>query len=240
MGKERKSAFTLIELLIVVAIIAILAAIAVPNFLEAQVRAKVSRVKADSRSLAIAFESYRVDNTEYPPGANQLLVNNNPPAVPPAGVMTNAETKYGWIYHFLTSPIAYMSAIPRDPFTIATGALGKNGQYNTGFSSYYDYSPTSPWQVGAPHINANRPITIARQIGVGWWLRSFGPSRNVVDAQFGVGWVIGGILGVISTNSWGYPNCFYDPSNGTVSRGHIIYTNRGVEPAISSSNQHGL
>ncbi len=54
-------AFTLIELLIVVAIIAILAAIAVPNFLEAQTRAKVSRVKSDFRTMATAIETYALD-----------------------------------------------------------------------------------------------------------------------------------------------------------------------------------
>ncbi len=59
-------AFTLIELLIVVAIIAILAAIAVPNFLEAQVRSKIARVKSDHRTLVTAIESYRVDNPAYP------------------------------------------------------------------------------------------------------------------------------------------------------------------------------
>ena len=63
----RLDGFTLIELLIVVALIAILAAIAVPNFLEAQTRAKVSRAKSDMRSVAIALESYRVDNNNYPP-----------------------------------------------------------------------------------------------------------------------------------------------------------------------------
>jgi len=62
LSKVLKSGFTLIELLIVVAIIAILAAIAVPNFLEAQVRAKVSRVLADERTLITALESFAVDN----------------------------------------------------------------------------------------------------------------------------------------------------------------------------------
>jgi len=57
--------FTLIELLIVVSIISILASIAVPNFLEAQTRAKVSRVKADFYAIAAALESYRVDNNRY-------------------------------------------------------------------------------------------------------------------------------------------------------------------------------
>ena len=54
-------AFTLIELLIVVAIIAILAAIAVPNFIEAQIRAKVSRVNADMRAISTALEAYCTD-----------------------------------------------------------------------------------------------------------------------------------------------------------------------------------
>ena len=64
------AAFTLIELLIVVAIIAILAAIAVPNFLEAQTRAKVARVKAELRVLAGALEAYYIDESAYPPPAS--------------------------------------------------------------------------------------------------------------------------------------------------------------------------
>ncbi len=58
--------FTLIELLIVVTIIAVLAAIAVPNFLEAQARAKVSAAKSDLRALATGLEAYVVDNNTYP------------------------------------------------------------------------------------------------------------------------------------------------------------------------------
>lgn len=62
-----KKAFTLIELLIVVAIIAILAAIAVPNFLEAQTRAKVARVLSDQRTYATALETYMIDHSTYFP-----------------------------------------------------------------------------------------------------------------------------------------------------------------------------
>ena len=61
------SAFTLIELLIVVAIISILATIALPNFIEAQTRAKVSRAHAEMRTIATALESFAVDNGGYPP-----------------------------------------------------------------------------------------------------------------------------------------------------------------------------
>jgi len=61
-----RRAFTLIELLIVVAIIGILAAIAVPNFINAQERAKVGRARSDVRSIVNALEMYRLDNNNYP------------------------------------------------------------------------------------------------------------------------------------------------------------------------------
>ena len=96
---NRKIAFTLIELLIVVAIIAILAAIAVPNFLEAQTRSKVSRVKEDFRSIATALESYAVDhNLHYPPVQNPPGANHLERLIP------------------LTTPVAYLTSIMTDPF----------------------------------------------------------------------------------------------------------------------------
>lgn len=100
---KKRFGFTLIELLIVVAIIAILAAIAVPNFLEAQVRSKVSRAKADMRSLATALEAYATDQNRYPTA--EVVPDNN-----------------GFNHHLMqitlvTTPIAYItsSIIFKDP-----------------------------------------------------------------------------------------------------------------------------
>ena len=106
-----KKGFTLIELLIVVAIIAILAAIAVPNFLEAQTRSKVSRSKADLRSLATALEAYAVDQNAYPTYHYTPLV---------------AGTDHfigGWLrvfagYPQITTPVAFITSMPFDPFFV--------------------------------------------------------------------------------------------------------------------------
>src|SRR5688572_10315766 len=101
---NRSSAFTLIELLIVVAIIAILAAIAVPNFLEAQTRAKVSRVKADMRSVGTALQAYAVDHNHYPPDY--------------IGSVTAPVAAYRLrLIFYLTTPVAYITSVGfGDPF----------------------------------------------------------------------------------------------------------------------------
>ncbi len=99
--------FTLIELLVVVAIISILASIAVPNFLEAQTRSKVARVKSDQRVLATAVEQYRLDNGTHPP-RDQWPRGSN---VGVGDVTTRALD----LSRF-TTPISYISAIPEDVF----------------------------------------------------------------------------------------------------------------------------
>ncbi len=109
MSHRSQQAFTLIELLIVIAIILILFAIALPNFLEAQVRAKVTKVKGEIRTVATALEAYQTDWRDYPWGAE--LESLSFPALPPA---EPAELHLATI---LTSPIPYLSELPNDSFS---------------------------------------------------------------------------------------------------------------------------
>lgn len=62
---RREEGFTLIELLVVVLIIAILAAIAVPVFLNQRRKAWISQVESALKDSATAQESWRTDNTAY-------------------------------------------------------------------------------------------------------------------------------------------------------------------------------
>ncbi len=64
--QTRISAFTLIELLIVVAIIGILAAIAVPNFMNARIRANVAHSKSEMRTYQMVQQLYLMDQTDLP------------------------------------------------------------------------------------------------------------------------------------------------------------------------------
>lgn len=186
--------FTLIELLIVVAIIAILAAIAVPNFLEAQVRAKVSRVKNDLRTIDVALTSYTVDNNHYP--------------YPRGG---NGVEKSWICYMFeITTPISYLSSVSMaDPFQ----------PKNWGGSVWGLYLPYLTYQycnyggfVGDVYDIKPRPNAYS--------LASNGPNRMPDFIEWGTNRNDIGKLPweFVPFNKW---ETVYDTTNGTVSKGDI-------------------
>ncbi|RJP22525.1 MAG: prepilin-type N-terminal cleavage/methylation domain-containing protein [Candidatus Omnitrophota bacterium] len=120
---NKNSAFTLIELLIVVAIIGVLAAIAVPNFLNAQLRAKIAKAESEIRNIDVSLEMYRLDNNLYPPTH-----------------FPDGNWKYPISTRLfpLTTPIAYMSSVPVDPFLYGPPGTRINDEQLWAYDTY-DY-----------------------------------------------------------------------------------------------------
>ena len=94
--KLSEDGFTLIEMMIVVAIIAILTAIALPKFNESLAMANTSRVQADLQSLDTAIAMYKVQNNRAPQDISEYIDVENIKAptgdVYVNGVLTSNET----------------------------------------------------------------------------------------------------------------------------------------------------
>lgn len=224
MRQTSRRAFTLIELLIVVAIIAILAAIAVPNFLEAQIRAKVSRVKSDARTLATAVEIYAVDNTKYPLRRDKYDQPAAPSRLyyPPFDqkIMDTLAPAARVGLRSVTSPIAYITSLPVDVFNTPARALVNPA---IGRSDCLDYWDPTQTDIMVRQVNSRNPFGQTGYDGVagGYVIISVGPDSY---------------LGLSVDTGTGYPdqpsdfiddhkNTFatiYDPTNGTVSKGNVM------------------
>lgn len=116
--------FTLIEIMVVVVILGILAAVVVPRIMDRPDMARVTKARQDIRQLESALNLYRLDNFRYPTTEQGLEALVEQPATGPEPRNWNAE--------------GYINSLPRDPW-------GNTYQYlNPGV-----HGPVDVWTWGA-------------------------------------------------------------------------------------------
>ena len=94
--------FTLIEIMVVIVILGILAALVVPRFIERPDEARVIAAKTDIAAIMAALKLYRLDNQRYPTGEQGLSALVTKPTSPPAPP--------NW------KPNGYLERLPKDPW----------------------------------------------------------------------------------------------------------------------------
>ncbi len=83
-GPERASGFTLIEIMVVVIIIGLLAAVIIPEVIGKVDEARIAKAKQDIQSLETALTMFRLDNSKYPTteqGLKSLVVQPTDPSI---------------------------------------------------------------------------------------------------------------------------------------------------------------
>ena len=103
----KRKGFMLLELIIVVAIIGILAAVAVPNLVGMTDEAKVARIQSDLSAMGTAAEVYYVKNGTYPTDLNQLVGTDNK---------------------------GFLKKVPEPPDSKVAYTLGSNGEITASFN----------------------------------------------------------------------------------------------------------
>jgi type II secretion system protein G len=142
--------FTLVELMVVVAIIALLAAVVIPNYVHARAQAAVSQSESNLKEIATALELYYADNQTYPASGNvtpDLFGGAKNPYL--SATPVNALGRQVYVYSFVAAaggtPATYSIEDPGlyDPTTLSSVPLKGAGAGTSGLCTqctklYYD------------------------------------------------------------------------------------------------------
>ncbi len=126
----KKKGFTLIELMIVIAIIAILAAILVPNFLRARAQGQFTQCQSNCKNIGTALEMYSTDNAGHYPTAGMTGLVSDYLRVIPTCASAGSSTVYTSAYSANINPDAYTFYCNGGNHT-AVGVQGNYPQYNS-------------------------------------------------------------------------------------------------------------
>jgi len=136
------SGFTLLELIVNIAIIAILAAIAIPAFMSFREKAKIAQAKADIRKIRTAIEQLLLDTGQWPGHQNEGKTNTSGTneiwdlSAANAGLLKTDGLFPNW-----RGP--YLQSVPKDPW-------GMNYFFDT------DYSVSGQWKVALGSFGPNK------------------------------------------------------------------------------------
>ncbi len=129
--------FTLVELMVVVAIIALIAGIIIPNYIHARRQAAVSDTEANLKQIATALELYFADNMAYPTGSQtdvdpQLFGGPNNPYLNTTPFDDIGRLDYLYTLNTGINPPSYAVDDPAtyDPASLANVSLGPNANGN--------------------------------------------------------------------------------------------------------------
>ena len=129
--KSAEDGFTLVELLIVVAVIGVIVAIAIPNLLSSLQRSKQKRTMADLRAVAVALELYQTDHSRYPATTDGTVASIRSSLEPIYASTVPWTDGWGRPFQYAAGP---------DQYTVLS--LGRNGASDTP----YVYGPTDSFK----------------------------------------------------------------------------------------------